>query len=140
MQFSYNLGKLKYPNYEFTLDDGRWIDIDLVKYYSNYRLVKNNISDENWDFTVTNSLDENNIGNVIDIPYKKIRHFNAFPNIVLYKNVTCKRSTQTELDKYLYKIDKSNDNGKLYKYIYDIIHEDLENKKNKKSKFVEIVL
>lgn len=136
MNFSYNLGKLKYPKYEFTFDDGRWIDIDLVNNYPNYRLVKNNISDEKWDFTIIKCLNHKNIGNVIEIPYEKIRHFNAYPNIVTYQNVTCKRSTQIELDKYLYKIDKSNDNGKLYKYIYDVVKDD----KDKKNKFIEITL
>jgi hypothetical protein len=148
MEFSYKLGKIIYPNFQFDFNDGRYIEIDLVKDYPNYKLVENNLYNDIWHFTVINdynSINRKDKGDIENIPYKDIKHFNINTTIVNYKNVTCRKSTQTEYDKYLYKIDQNNDNGRLYKYIYDVIEEDikkkdLELKKTEDAKFYTIIL
>ena len=145
MDFSYKLGKIVYPYFQFIFDDKRYIDIDLVRDYPNYKTIQNNIHHDTLYFTVIddyNLTNKKEKGDIKEIQYKDIRHFNPKPTIVNYKNVTYILSTQTEYDKYLYKVDKNNDNAKLYKYIYDIIKKDFEykQKKHQETTFYIIIL
>ena len=117
----------------------------MVRDYPNYKTIENNIYHNTLYFTVINDYNLTNKkkkGDIKEIQYKDIRHFNSKPTIVHFENVTCILSTQTEYDKYLYKIDKKNDNARLYKYIYDVIKEDFEykQKKQQETTFYTIIL
>ena len=132
--FFYELDKYDHPDFKFIFNDGRWINIDLVNEYPNYKLVENNIWNNIWKFTIIKHPDSNYIGTIKDFYYKDIRHFNANPNIISFNDITYKKTIQTEYDKYMFQINPNNDNSRLYKYLYDILEEE------KYNRFAEITL
>ena len=132
--FFYELNKYDHPYFKFVFNDNRWINIDLVNDYPHYKLVENNIWNNIWKFTIIKHTDDNYIGTIKDFNYKDIRHFNANPNIISFNNITYKKTNQTEYDKYMFQINPNNDNSRLYKYLYDILEEEKDNR------FVEITL
>ena len=123
MEFNYNLGEYDDPYFRFNLDTGHYLLIDVAKKFPDYKLVRNRLADKIWDFTLIESADNKNIGDIKGFEYKNIKHLNACPKILKFRSKVYRKSKQTELDKYLYKTNPDTDNGKLYKYVYDILEE-----------------
>ena len=52
MTFNYRLAEYRFPYFTFRFDDGRWIEIDLVKDFPNYKLPSYGYAFDKWHFTV----------------------------------------------------------------------------------------
>jgi len=129
------MGKFTPPNYLFMLNDGRYIKINLVKDFPNYKLPSDNLGDEKWHCTVIKNFGNNqlNIGDVrlIDINY--IRKIGTTCKSFYKDNVLYRVSKQTELDNYESKLIPITDNGKLYLLIKNILVDDAKDEEAKKN-------
>jgi len=131
MNFNYHMGKFIYPNYLFILDDGRYININLARDYPNYRLPMGSLASKQWHCTVikNNGNEELSLGDIRLIDRSYIRKIATTCKSFFKDNVIFRKSNQTELDKYESKLQPLSDNGKVYLYIYNIIKEEMEQKR-----------
>ena len=104
-------------NYKFVFDDGRWIGLDLARDYLNYRVPFSDIGSNEWHFTAIESKRDEDIGSIKLFNYDELRKINT--NIRLYREngILYRKSTQTELDKYMYKTQPQSANGRVYKLL-----------------------
>ena len=117
----------KTKTFVFRFDNMKWIDLDLANKYPNYISMFNQLYDKQWYFTVIDPdpLDLTIIkGNVKLFDYQPLRKmsttiFRFYDNDTLYK-----KTTQTELDRYLFKTDKNCDNAKVYELLLSLYNDD----------------
>lgn len=129
----YELAEFNGDSYVFRFNDGRFINIDLSTLFPNYKLPDSNLASPLWHFTAikNNGNQFINLGDIKLFKRDTVRKYNTLGTKYTYNNVSYRKSTQTELDKYESTLEPITDNGKLYLYIKDII--DSENKKIFKS-------
>jgi len=114
MKYEYELGKFTLPYFHFIFSDNKYIKVNLVKYFPNYRLVRNSVSDEYWDYTIIKANDSSLINTIKAFKYtylkiKGLQYMEFSCDDLLYR-----KSSQLEYDRHQYESDKESDNGKLY--------------------------
>ena len=117
MTFNYKLAEYSFPYFTFRFDDCRWIQIDLVEDYPNYKIPSNGYGCDKWHFTVKQINSKNTtykIGDIRMFDTKFIRKLGSIVKRIFLDDIEYKKSTQTELDKYESIHSPNSDNGKLY--------------------------
>lgn len=128
MTFNYKLAEYSFPYFTFRFDDGRWIHIDLVKDYPNYKLPSYGYACDKWHFTVKkiNSKNTNyKIGDIRLFDKKFIKKLGTIVKRIYLDDIEYNKSTQTELDKYESIHVRDSDNGKVYLQIVKEMNEEV---------------
>jgi hypothetical protein len=110
----------KEKKYMVRFTTGEYIPIDFFNDYPDYKEPNHLLGAKEWHFTALNCNDTVECGDVILFNYNELRKINT--NIIKFTrgNIVYKKSTQTEYDKYLSKINKNSDNARLYTYLYNL--------------------
>ena len=132
MNISYQLAEFNGNSFVFRFEDGQFINIDLSSYFPNYKLPNSNLASPLWHFTAIKNNGNNDvkIGDIKLFERDKVRKSNTLGIRYTYNNVSYRKSTQTELDKYESTLKPISDNGKLYLFIKNIIDKNDNNIKN----------
>lgn len=124
----YRLGKFnpKDLSYEFVFSNGSYVELDLANDYPNYRLPFSNLGSKQWHFTIIESINEDKIGNIELFDYCKLRKIGTLIKEFRRNDNLYRKSTQTELDKYLFKTDPNCDNSRVYTKLLEIYNKNIE--------------
>ena len=116
-------------SYKFIVNSGKdrfEYDIDLINNFPNYVFVENNYFNTRWYYSVTKSKTKI-IGNIKKFNIGLYKH-NSYPTYLIKNKTEYKIAKQHQIDKYSYVLNKKNDNGKLYKTIYNLLINHYKNK------------
>ena len=109
----------------FRFDDGKWIGIDLVNNYPNYKIIDYNntkiyckvINILDYEFNKNISINDIKTFSIYDLKNCKTNFSKYRENNIIYK-----KATQTDYDKYIFKHNKKSDNSKLYSYLKSLYY------------------
>ena len=131
MIFSYSLYSINTCNFTYKYkvnmeNDLFEFNIDLINDFPNYNFLDNSYNSNIWYYSVNENNNEiNGIIKAFDINNFKQ---NSYPRYIISKKIEYKLAKQYQYDKYSYILNKSNDNAKLYKTIYNLLISYYKNK------------
>ena len=117
----------KTKTFVFRFSDGKWIDLDLANDYPNYITMFNQLYDKQWYFTVIEPDPADltiNEGYVKLFDYIPLRKMSTTISRFYDNNTLYRKTTQTELDRFLFKTDENCDNAKVYGLLLSLYNDD----------------
>tara|TARA_B110001450_G_C17642926_1_gene489955 strand:+ start:200 stop:628 length:429 start_codon:yes stop_codon:yes gene_type:complete len=106
------------------------LDIDIIKKFPDYIFIDNSYNNLKWQYYVVSSGTKNR-GDIEEIDISMFK--GSYPRHIVYNKDEYLVARQYQYDKYLYLINKHNDNRRLFVFIYKYLIIYYKNEHKKKS-------
>lgn len=105
------------------------LDIDMITKFPDYIFIDNSYNNLKWQYSLVCSETKNR-GDIEEIDVSLFK--GSYPRHIVYNRDEYVVARQYQYDKYLYLMNKKNDNRKLFEFIYNYLIQYYKNEHKKK--------